>query len=152
MSKMNWLVSLLNLVSLWWCDHSPPFPARYLGLSLSLFFFFSTKSFIVSIWSEAWEIAPGWLESCQIAAGRTPNTRGPPQRQMDSRLLVLLGGWVFPRDAHQPSLGTSLGRSVTRLPSSWCISPAYLGIGAEPRACRPKSTWGSFFSMRMAAI
>lgn len=114
---MNWLLSLLNLDSLGWCDHLPPFPARNLGL-----FFFPTKSFIVSIWSEAWEMAPGWLESCQIAAGRTPNTRGPPQSQMDSRLLVLLGGWVFPRDAHQPSLGTRQSGEVSHVVAIFLMS------------------------------
>ena len=33
-------------------------------------FFFSAKSFIVSIWSKVWERAPGWLKSCLVAAER----------------------------------------------------------------------------------
>lgn len=79
---------------------------------------FFLPPFIVSIWSEAWEIAPGWLESCGMAAGRTPNTRGPPQRQKDSRL----GGWVFPRDARQPSLGTSQSGEVSDVVALFLMS------------------------------
>ena len=35
-----------------------------------LFFFLAAKNFIVSIWSKAWERAPGWLEICLVAAER----------------------------------------------------------------------------------
>ena len=40
------------------------------GLLFFFFFFFAAKSFIVSLWSKAWERAPGWLKSCLVAAER----------------------------------------------------------------------------------
>ena len=42
----------------------------YIYIQIFFFFFFAAKSFIVSIWSEAWERAPGWLEICLVAAER----------------------------------------------------------------------------------
>ena len=40
----------------------------------------SIEDFILSIWSLAWERAPGWLKSCLVAlgrcSGRSPDTRG----------------------------------------------------------------------------
>lgn len=35
---------------------------------LSFCLFFAVKNFIVSIWSKAWERAPGWSTSCLMAA------------------------------------------------------------------------------------
>lgn len=62
-----------------------------------IFFFPAEKSFIVSIWSKAWERAPGWLEGCLMTAGRSSGTkptpqgyRGAPQKTGLQRLLVML--------------------------------------------------------------
>ena len=54
---------------------------------IGAFFFFPAKIFIVSIWSKAWERAPGWLKSCLVAAERafrkSSDARGVPQRPLN---------------------------------------------------------------------
>ena len=37
-------------------------------------YLFAAKSFIASVWSIAWERAPGWFKGCLVAAGRGPGT------------------------------------------------------------------------------
>ena len=63
-------------------------------------FFFSAKSFIVSIRSTSWERVPGWLKSCLVAA-----ERGSSKPAGLRRLLVVLEGEPLKEIFAQPACG-----------------------------------------------
>ena len=136
------------------------------------FFFFSffvAKSFIISIWSKAWERAPGCLKNCLVAADRgfrqKPCHQRAPQRPLGSGgtyscLMVSLSKRYSPSPAWGPA---SLQRWVSWSPiflmsftsssRKWLLRKSQRR-GSErvgPRACRSKRAWFKFFSMRMVA-
>ena len=94
---------------------------------------FSAKSIIVSIWSRAWAMAPGWLKSCPMAAGRdsgrSPDSRGC-QRGLSgaTRPSELSYLRTEPSKRSSPSLVAGWPMEVIQVvTSSWWISPPHLG-------------------------
>lgn len=84
----------------------------------SLFFFFLAASFIVSIWSKAWDWARGWLKGFPVDAGRSSGRtwgiqRGPSKASgLQSSWLSLTVSLLEDRLA-QPSVG--VGAEVSQV-------------------------------------
>ena len=112
---------------------------------IGAFFFFPAKIFIVSIWSKAWERAPGWLKSCLVAAERafrkSSDARGVPQRPLnfgDSYSCLRVS--LLKRYSPSPACGPASLRRLVR----W--SPIFLmsfTCSSRKRLSRKSQTWES---------
>ena len=85
-------------------------------MEVIIFFFFSAKSCIVSIWPKPWERSPGWLENCLLAAARgfrqkSWHSQGLFKGPQAPEAPTYAWGWAFLRDpcltqpGNQPTCG-----------------------------------------------
>ena len=87
----------------------------------------AAKSFIVSIWSRAWERAPGWLKGGLVVSGRgsgrsqtTGGCRGAPQRTLGCTGPTGSQREPSEQTLAQPSLGAGQLMKVSQ------VSPIFL--------------------------